>query len=128
MWKYKDNGLLHFATGHGHLAVVLILLIAVLVVLLVLIVLVVLILVLIVLLILLVIHSYFLQIYLYCGLAARVVCPNIYALSFALKIKLTIRPLTIAAVMPPAVDFSPPVKTPRIPSLCTASFTPFARQ
>lgn len=126
MWKYKDNGLLHFATGHGHLAVVLILLITVLVVLLVLIVLVLLILV--VLLILLVIHSYFLQIYLYCGLAARVVCPNIYALSFALKIKLTIRPLTIAAVMPPAVDFSPPVKTPKIPSLCTASFTPFARQ
>ena len=125
MWKYKDNGLLQNATGHGHLAVVLILLIAVLVVLLVLIVL---ILVLIVLLILLVIHSYFLQIYLYCGLAARVVYPNIYALSFALMIKLTIRPLTIAAVMPPAVDFSPPVKTPRIPSLCTASFTPFARQ
>lgn len=111
-----------FATGHLYSAVVLVLLILVLLVLILLILLV------LVLLILLVIHNYFLQIYLYCGRAARVVCPNIYALSFALKIKLTIRPLIMAAVMPPAVDFSPPVKTPKIPSLCTASFTPFARQ
>lgn len=110
---------MHFATGHLHSTVVLVLLIAVLVVLLIvlLIVLVVLLIVLIVLLILLVIHSCFLQIYLYCGLAARIVCPDLYALSFALKIKLTIRPLIMAAVMPPAVDFSPPVKTPRNPSL-----------
>ena len=107
-------------------AVVLILLIAVLV-LIVLVLLIVLILVVLVVLIL-VIHSCFLQIYLYCGRAARVVYPNIYALSFALKIKLTIKPLTIAAVIPPAVDFKPPVKTPRKPSESTASLTPFARQ
>lgn len=61
-----------FATGHSHLAVVLILLILALLVLIVLV-----LLILVVLLILLVIHSYFLQIYLYCGLAARVVYPNI---------------------------------------------------
>ncbi len=113
------------------LAVVLILLIAVLIALVVLVVLLVVILavlVLIVLLILLVIHNYFLQVYLYCGRAARLICPKIQDLSFALKIRLTTRPLTIAAVIPPAVDFSPPVNTPSNPSLSTASLTPLARQ
>lgn len=114
-----------FATGHSHLAVVLILLILAL---LILVVLVLIILILVILLILLVIHCCFLQFYLYCGFTARIVYPNIYALSFALNIRLTISPNTMAAVMPPAVDFSPPVKTPRRPSVSTASFTPFARQ
>ena len=105
-----------FATGHSHLAVVLILLILALLILVVLVVLVLIILILVILLILLVIHCCFLQFYLYCGFTARVVYPNIYALSFALNIRLTISPNTMAAVMPPAVDFSPPVKTPRRPS------------
>lgn len=46
----------------------------------------------------------------------KIVCPIDYDLSFALKIKLTSNPATIAAVIPPAVAFSPPVKIPITPS------------
>lgn len=55
-----------------------------------------------------------------------VVCPEDQLLSFGRKIKLTANPATIAAVIPPAVDLSPPVKMPIKPSLSTASRTPFA--
>ena len=44
-----------------------------------------------------------------------------------MKIRLTIRPETIATVMPPAVAFRPPVRTPRKPFSATASRTPLAR-
>lgn len=54
-------------------------------------------------------------------------CPKYQLLSFALKITLARRPAVIAAVMPPAVAFRPPLKTPIKPSLFTASRTPFAR-
>ena len=63
----------------------------------------------------LVIHSYFLQIFL-TDESATVVYPKTYALSFALKRKLAINPALIAAVIPPADAFSPPVKIPRKPS------------
>ena len=58
--------------------------------------------------------------------AARVVYPVCQALSFALNKRLTISPAVIAAVIPPAVAFRPPVRMPRKPSCMTASFTPFA--
>lgn len=41
--------------------------------------------------------------------------PVFQLLSFALKIRLTIRPEKIAAAIPPAQFFSPPVKIPRKP-------------
>ena len=68
----------------------------------------------------LVIHCLILQFCIY-GMTAFVVYPTIYDLSLGLKIKLTTRPATMAAVMPPAVAFSPPVNTPSRPSSFTAS-------
>jgi len=50
-----------------------------------------------------------------CGIAATIVYPIFQALSLSLKIKLTIKPQTTAAVIPPAVAFSPPVNMPRNP-------------
>ena len=87
------------------LAVVLVLVVLLIFVLLILVVL---------LLILLVIHREFLPIFVL-RYAASIVCPKNQDLSLARKIKLTIKPLTMAAVMPPAVAFNPPVNTPRIP-------------
>ena len=97
----------------------------VLVVVLILILLVVLAVLLVVLILVLVIHRKFLRLY-HLG-CPKIVCPFAYDLSFALKIKLTNNPVTIAAVIPPAVAFSPPVKIPITPSLDIASFTPLAR-
>ena len=61
-------------------------------------------------------------------ITANIVCPTIHDLSLALKIRLTIRPAITAAVIPPAVALSPPVRIPMKPSCWTASLTPFARQ
>ena len=110
------------------LRLVLVLVVLILLIVLILAVLVILVLVVLVVLILLVIHDCILHIFLYCERAARLICPGIQDLSLALKSRLTSKPLTIAAVIPPAVDFNPPVKTPSSPSLSTASFTPLARQ
>ncbi len=62
------------------------------------------------LILILIIHACFLRIY-FC-VSAVVACPRFYDLFFALKIKLTNSPATIAAVIPPAQAFSPPVKIP----------------
>lgn len=62
------------------------------------------------LILILVVHGCFLRIY-FC-VSAVVACPRFYDLFFALKIKLTNSPATIAAVIPPAQAFSPPVKIP----------------
>ena len=62
-----------------------------------------------------------------CGIAASIVCPVFQLLSFGRKRKLARRPAVMATVIPPAQAFSPPVKIPRKPSLCTASRTPLAR-
>lgn len=105
----------------GLLVAVLILILAVVLVLVI-----VLAVVLILVLILIVIHCQFLHILL-CGLSAFVACPKIHDLSFGLKRMAARTPQTMAAVMPPAVAFRPPVKMPRNPSWVTASFTPFAR-
>lgn len=78
-----------------------------------------------VLILVLVIHRQFLRLY-HLGFP-RVVCPGIQDLSFGRKTKLASNPATIAAAMPPAVAFNPPVKIPIMPSSETASFTPFAR-
>lgn len=50
------------------------------------------------------------------GLAAALDCPVFQALSFALKTRLATRPARMAAVIPPAAAFSPPVKIPMNPS------------
>ena len=102
-------------------------LILVLILVLVLILILVIVLVLILVLVLIVTHKW-LPPFVVCGCAATIACPKIQDLSFALKIKLTIRPATIAAVIPPAVAFSPPVSTPKKPSSEIASFTPLARE
>ena len=57
-----------------------------------------------------------------------VVCPEIYALSFGLNSRLISRPAVIAAAIPPAVAFRPPIKIPRKPSFSIASRTPFANE
>ncbi len=58
--------------------------------------------------------------------AATIACPIFQALSFGLNKKLASKPAVMAAVIPPAVAFKPPMKMPRKPSSCTASFTPLA--
>ena len=80
---------------------------------------------LVILVLILIVHNLILRIYLL-GFPL-VVCPNTQDLSLGLKIRLIIRPKTIAAAIPPAVALKPPVKMPRNPSLVIASFTPFAR-
>ena len=79
-----------------------------------------------ILILVLVIHSLFLR-FIYCGHSAYLVCPEFQALSLALKRKLASKPAKMAAVMPPAAAFSPPVKIPRKPSCMTADFTPLER-
>ena len=74
----------------------------------------------------LVVHGLFLRNSLFYGDAVMVSYPKSQDLSLALKIKLAIKPEKIAAVIPPAVAFSPPVKIPMKPSLSIASRTPFA--
>ena len=110
------------------LAVVLVLIVlVVLAVVLIVLVLIVLVAVLILILVLvLVVHDFYLLFFY--GLAATVVCPNVQDLSLARKIRLTSRPAVIAAVIPPAVDFKPPVNMPIKPSWFTASLTPLARE
>ena len=110
-----------------YLAVVLAVLIVLIVLVLILVVLVlVLILVILVLVSVLVIHNEFLRICT-CDIAAKLACPKNYDLSLALKIRLTMRPLKTAAVIPPAAAFNPPVKIPKKPSLSMASRTPLER-
>ena len=76
-----------------------------------------------ILILVLVIHSVFLR-FIFCGHSAYLVCPEFQDLSLALKRKLASKPAKMAAVIPPAVAFSPPVKIPRKPSCITADFTP----
>ena len=78
-----------------------------------------------VLILVLLIHCVFLRL-LHLGFP-KVVCPNVQDLSLALNIKLTNRPATIAAVIPPAVAFNPPVKIPSAPDSSMAFLTPVAR-
>ena len=79
-----------------------------------------------ILILILVIHSLFLR-FIYCGHSAYLVYPEFQALSLALKRKLASKPAKMAAVIPPAAAFSPPVKIPRKPSCMTADFTPLER-
>ena len=71
------------------------------------------------------IHRKILQVS-FCGKPLGLDCPEIQDLSFGLNKRLASNPAAIAAVMPPAVAFSPPVKIPKKPSLSIASRTPFA--
>lgn len=74
----------------------------------------------------LVIHVFFLP-KIMCGKTASIDCPDFQDLSLALKISPTNKPNTMAAAMPPAQAFRPPVKMPRNPWASTASLTPFER-
>lgn len=103
-------------------AVFVLILIAVLVLVIVLVVVLIL---LVILVLILIVHNLILRIYLL-GFPL-VVCPNTQDLSLGLKIRLIIRPKTIAAAIPPAVALNPPVKMPRNPSVAIAFWTPFAR-
>lgn len=76
-------------------------------------------------LVVLVVHSKILRFYI-CGNAASIGYPKYQDLSFGLNIRLVRSPATIAAVMPPAVAFNPPVSIPRKPCWSTASLTPLA--
>ena len=63
----------------------------------------------------LIVHDSFLR-SMVCGEgAAELACPVFQHLSLSLKIRLTNSPAKMAAVMPPAVAFSPPRKIPRKP-------------
>ena len=104
----------------------LILVLAVLILVLVLAVLV-LILVLVLALILVAIHVMILQNMVFTAGPLGEVCPKTQDLSFALKKRLASSPAATAAVIPPAVALSPPVRVPKNPSCVTASLTPFAR-
>ena len=104
--------------------IVVLVLVAALIAILILVTILVLILIIILILVLIVVHDYFLQSF-NLRHSATVVCPKFYALSRALNMKLIRSPAVIAAVMPPAAAFKPPVSTPISPSCCTASFTPF---
>ncbi len=99
---------------------------AVLVVLVFVLILVVILVLVVILILVLVLHDRFLHI-IDGGIAAKLSFPKIQALSLALKIKLESSPAKIAAAMPPAQAFSPPVKIPRNPLSSTASLTPLAR-
>lgn len=50
------------------------------------------------------------------GIAVIIACPVFYDLSFARKKILASRPQRMAAVIPPAVAFRPPLRIPRKPS------------
>ena len=101
-------------------------LIAVLILVLILVVILVAVLVLVLVLILLV-HDKYLSLFL-CGIAVVIVFTKYQDLSLSLKMMETIRPERIAAVIPPALAFSPPVRIPMTPSASMASRTPFAIQ
>ena len=101
--------------------------VAVLVVVLILLVLIVVLILLVLLILILVIHSNATSVLYLCGMTAEIAYPEFQDLSFALKIRLASRPAVMAAAIPPAVAFRPPVSTPRNPLSFTASFTPFAR-
>ena len=57
---------------------------------------------------------------------AEIDCPEIQDLSLGLKRIPASRPKIIAAVIPAAVAFRPPVRMPRAPLSSMASLTPFA--
>ena len=78
-------------------------------------------------LILVAIHVMILQIMVFTAGPLGEVCPKTQDLSFALKKRLASSPAATAAVIPPAVALSPPVRVPKNPSCVTASLTPFAR-
>ena len=105
------------------LAVILVVLI-VLVILVILVAAVVLILLLVLLIILVLIH-FKVPPFIHCGNTAVLIFPKIQDLSFALNIMPTSSPAVIAAVIPPAAAFNPPVNTPIKLSESIASFTPF---
>ena len=110
-----------------HLAAVLVLaVVLVLVIVLVLILVLVIVLVLILILITVLIIHGLISSFLCLRRTAMIDCPFFHALSLGRKIKLTVSPAVMAAVIPPAAAFSPPVKIPRNPSVSTASLTPFA--
>lgn len=115
-------------TGYPHRGTRLLYLVAafILILLIVILVLILILLVVLILIAILLIHGYSSKIS-SCGLAAIIECPNFYALSLGLKIKLARRPAITATVIPPAQAFRPPVKIPRKPSASMASFTPFAK-
>ena len=98
-----------------YLAAVTVLILAVVLLLLILLILLVLIAILILLILILVIHGKFLR-KVICGRTAVIDCPKIQLLSFGLKIRLTASPAAMAAVIPPAVAFNPPVNMPIKPS------------
>ena len=102
-------------------------LILVLAVLILVLVLAVLILILVLALILVAIHVMILQNMVFTAGPLGEVCPKTQDLSFALKKRLASSPAATAAVIPPAVALSPPVRVPKNPSWVTASLTPFAR-
>ena len=54
--------------------------------------------------------------------------PPSYPLGFGLKMNATMTPRKMAAVIPPAVEVTPPVMAPSRPFSATASFTPRASE
>ena len=96
-------------------AVLVLVLVLILIAVLVLILVLILILIAVLVLILIVIHDFSSE-NLYLRVTALPVCPDFQDLSLALKIKLASSPAKIAAAIPPAQAFSPPVKIPRNPS------------
>ena len=80
-----------------------------------------------VLVLILLVHDKYLSLFL-CGIAVVIVFTKYQDLSLSLKMMETIRPERIAAVIPPALAFSPPVSIPMKPSASMASRTPFAIQ
>ena len=80
-----------------------------------------------VLVLILIVHDKYLSLFL-CGIAVVIVFTKYQDLSLSLKMMETIRPERIAAVIPPALAFSPPVRIPMTPSASMVSRTPFAIQ
>lgn len=64
----------------------------------------------------LIVHLDFLQISICNGIAVRIAYPFRQDLSLGLKIKLAASPAAIAAAIPPAQAWNPPVKIPMKPS------------
>ena len=115
--RAKTAGFLHpavFSALESRLAVVVLVLILI-VLILVLILVAVLILV-VVLVLITVFHGWNPPAFLFCGLTAQVVCPDVCYLSFGLKISAIRQANTTAAAIPPAVAFRPPVRIPIQPS------------
>ena len=110
----------------GAILIVLVLIPALVVVLVLVIILIVLVVVLILVAILIIVHDTLSSIC-FLRISAELVCPAAQDLSFGLKRKLASSAEIIAAVIPPAVAFKPPVNAPSKPSSEMASLTPFAR-